>query len=98
MSRAATEVRGIDDRQQPASKATLDLAVEDRESGSARGLVGLAASNHGAQCIRRDDFGWREMSGGKGRLAGSCRPDQQDERGIGQDDSKPGAGRVDVSQ
>jgi hypothetical protein len=83
MSRTATEIRGIDDRQQPAPEATLDLAIEDRERGSACGLVGLAASNQGAQCVRRDNFGRREMAGSEGRLAGSCRPDQKDERRIG---------------
>jgi hypothetical protein len=90
----ALEIRRVDDAQPPLPEPPLERTVEEPERHARRRLVGLVARDERPERVGREDLVAREVSAGEGRLAGTGRPDEQDDRRIG--DLEDGRQRYDA--
>jgi hypothetical protein len=84
----ARDVRRVDDRRPARRHPPIELAVEDRERELRGLLIGLVTGHDGAMRVGREDLIGREQTGGKRRLAGAGRADEDEEAGLRQREDK----------
>lgn len=79
------DVRCVHDRQEAVSESSLEGSVKATERGTRRALIGFVAGDQRPVGVGREDLGGLEMAGGKGRLAGTGRSDQDDDARVRKD-------------